>query len=61
MHIYSPWEAANNALALMNLGKMPEAPEWARTPLAKRPESASVVAKGLELTPPPIVDQQSVT
>ena len=56
MHIYS-----NNALALMNLGKMPEAPEWARTPLAKRPESASVVAKGLELTPPPIVDQQSVT
>ncbi len=44
----------------MNLGAMPEAPEWARTPLAKQPESVSVVEKGLELTPPPIVDQQSV-
>ena len=48
-------------MKLMNLDKMPVESTWMRTPSVKKPMSADTVEKGLELTPPPVVNQQSET
>ena len=58
----SAWQGPSTidkAMQLMNLAGMPEDETWSKTPLVTKPKTADTVAHGLELTPPPVVNQQS--